>query len=365
MSGSPRVLLVTGSFPPMKCGVGDYTERLAAALANEGAAVGVLTDAAAAAYGSAQAEGVEVLPLVRGWRFAGARRLLDSISAWRPDVVHFQFPTQGYGRKWLPWILPLLVARRRMRIVQTWHEYQNYFMPRYIPNALLGGGLVVVRPRYKETMFGWFRRLIAHKQFAFIPNASSLPVVALGEGERDTIRARYGADGRRLILYFGFAYPAKGIDLLFEMLDPARHRLVVASDLRADDEYHRRILEAASSSRWRDSAHLAGFLPAEELARAIAAADAVVLPFRTGGGSWNTSLHAVVAQGTPLVTTSTERSGYDEAMNVFFAAPDDVAAMREAIERYAGRRVAPRGDLASEWGTIAREHLALYSRVMS
>ena len=52
-----KVLLVTGSFPPMKCGVGDYTACLAEALARKpNIEVAVLT--------SQGAEGLEVVPEV-------------------------------------------------------------------------------------------------------------------------------------------------------------------------------------------------------------------------------------------------------------------------------------------------------------
>lgn len=38
-----KVLMICGSFPPMKCGVGDYTSRLAESLADNGTEVTVLT----------------------------------------------------------------------------------------------------------------------------------------------------------------------------------------------------------------------------------------------------------------------------------------------------------------------------------
>jgi hypothetical protein len=39
---SVRVILVTGSLPPEACGVGDYTQRLASALADAGQPVELL-----------------------------------------------------------------------------------------------------------------------------------------------------------------------------------------------------------------------------------------------------------------------------------------------------------------------------------
>ncbi|MGH3054806.1 MAG: glycosyltransferase, partial [Gaiellaceae bacterium] len=117
-----RVLLISGSLPPMKCGIGDYTRQLAEALASRaGVTVGVLTDAAAAA--SAAERRFEVLPLAHGWRFADLGNLLRAVGAWKPDIAHMQFPGQGYGRSKLPWLLPSILAMHGLPVVQTWHEY--------------------------------------------------------------------------------------------------------------------------------------------------------------------------------------------------------------------------------------------------
>jgi glycosyltransferase involved in cell wall biosynthesis len=355
-------MLVSGSLPPMRCGVGDYTRRLAEALSETGAAVAVVTSRSSSTVHLP----FEVQPIANHWKFSEARLLFRAIRRWKPDIVHFQFPTQGYENRYMPYLLPLALRAAGLPVVETWHEYQAAFMPRYVVNSLIDAVFIVVRPRYMETMSRWFRWIMRNRMVRFVPNASSIPHVVLSNEERRTVRLRYGVgDRERLVLNFGFVYPSKGVDLLFDILDPDVDRLVIASDLDPTDEYHALILEQLHSQRWRDQSVVIGFLPSAELARLLAAADAVVLPFLGGGGGWNTSIHAVVAQGTFLLTTSVEFRGYDEASNVYYATPSGLEEMKTALKSYGGRQIRPVVDFDDEWRAIARQHLEVYETALT
>jgi glycosyltransferase involved in cell wall biosynthesis len=361
-----RVLLVAGALPPMKCGIGDYTEKLAEALSRQpGLSVAVLTNRAADPGSNRRS--FETLALALAWRWDEAHSLLAAVRGWRPDVVHMQFPSQGYGRQRLPWVFLLGLHLNGFRSVQTWHEYvvQTLTMPEiknsllYLPNAVTPGALVVVRPQYAEHMAGWYRRLLAHKRLRLIPNAPAIPVVPLTETERLAVQLEFAPTGKSLVAYFGFALPAKGIEQLFEIADPAHHHLMLMCDLRADDPYQARLLAEAHSPRWKRQTLVTGFLPAAEVGRRLAAAEAVVLPFREGGGQWNTSLEGAAQQGTFVLTTSREQRGYDAARNLYFAQPEDVDEMRRALQTYCGHRVS--AQTADRWGAIAAAHLGVYN----
>ena len=365
-----RILLITGSLPPMKCGIGDYTAQLAETLGRRsGVTVGVLTDVAAQPVPTGRS--YEVLPVAHGWKMSDLPRIVRTVRRWRPDIVHTQYPTQGYGLRKLPFVLPLTLALFRFPIVQTWHEYyrqsgivQIKGSLLNLANALLPGGLIVVRPNYKETMSGWYRWLIRHKQFRFIPNASVVPVAVPSDADRSAIRARFVSDSRALIAYFGFVYPAKGIERLFDIADPARHHLVLICDLVESDPYHQIILNRIRAADWADCVTVTGFQPAEEVSRLLAAADAAVFPFREGGGKWNTSLQGALAQGTFVVTTSREQHGYDATDNIYYARPDDVADMRQALNAHSGQRaIRTKPRQWVDWDTIADDHLSLYESV--
>jgi len=359
-----RILLISGSLPPMKCGVGDYTAHLAGAIAQcKDTSVAVLTDVTATPIPSDFE--FDVFPVAHSWRMSDIVPIAAVARRWRPDIMHIQYPTQGYGRKWLPWLLPTLFRMANVTVVQTWHEYHPERMGRRnLLNAVLGGGLIAVRPGYKEMMSAWYRWLIRRKQFEFIPGASAIPRIQLSDGEASALRSRLAPTSSSLIVFFGFAHSAKRIELLLEMADPTRHRLALICDLNSADPYQERILKSINCEPWAGKVTVTGFLPSKEVGQILAVADAVILPFQNGGGLWNTSIRSAMAQGTFVLTTSRERHGYDSSDNVYYAAPDDLADMREALRTFIGHRNGkPVKDPGCEWEAIASAHISFFKAI--
>lgn len=99
-----RVLMVSGSWPPQVCGVGDYTERLCRELEQGGVDVVRFAD-----------DG-----LARPYSPNAVRRADEADC----DVVHVQYPTAGYGRSLTPSALPAGI--RSKPVVVTLHEYSVF-----------------------------------------------------------------------------------------------------------------------------------------------------------------------------------------------------------------------------------------------
>ncbi|MDO8738898.1 glycosyltransferase, partial [Candidatus Deferrimicrobium sp.] len=250
--------------------------------------------------------------------------------------------------------------------VQTWHEYYPIGGFMNIPNAMVAGGLVAVRPNYLEKMPFWFRWLNRKKRFRYIPSASPLPSVSLNEEERTSIRSRYVGQSKALVAYFGFVYPEKNIEALFELCDPRRLQLVLVCDLNPSDRYHRVILQKVHSEPWKQSVTVTGFLPADDVARILSAADAVVLPFKDGGGSWNTSLLGAISQETFVLTTSREERGYNPSINVYFAQPGNIDEMKNALEKHIGTKMNNRSqNYTKGWNFISNEHVDFYKSLIA
>lgn len=91
----------------------------------------------------------------------------------------------------------------------------------------------------------------------------------------------------------------------------------------------------------------------------------VVFPFRDGGGTWNSSLHAAASQGTFVLTTSSDKCGYDPAANIYYAHPDAVSEMQRALLEYHGVRKTD-GNIAAgaSWQAIAGAHADLYRSLL-
>jgi glycosyltransferase involved in cell wall biosynthesis len=360
-----RILLVTGSFPPMRCGVGDYSFNLASALiADPSVCVGVLTSTLA--EGQDLIGGIEVFPVIKNWSLVEILKVVKIINNWSPDIVHIQYPTQGYGNASLPWVLPLIAFFMRKKVVQTWHEgYSRRTAPKLFLISIVPGGLVFVRPQYEKDLHPQLRWALWGKKIAFIPNASAIPRVDLDEKKKDSIKSQYLKKQTRLIVFFGFVYLHKGVELLFEISDPALDQIVIAGDVDERGEYCQEILRCASTEAWQGKVTIAGFLPSADVAALLAVADAVILPFRAGGGEWNTSIHGAVLNGAFVLTTSLTKNGYDKQRNVYCAKVDDIQEMKSALSIYVSSRRKYDSDIdRDEWQDIAKKHCLLYENMI-
>lgn len=357
-----RILLVAGSYPPMPCGVGDYIALLARELGSRpGYKVAVLADARAA--GGPEGAGVELFPVVRSWRLPDLGRMRQVVRAWKPDVVHLQYPAHGFGPRLLSRVLLPFFRALGVPVVESWHEHWPSGAWRIALGAPFATHVVVPRAGWVERMPRWARPLVARKRFHEIPSGPTMPAIRLPEPERAALRAVLGADGRAIVAYFGFSHPNKGVEQLFEVADPSRHHLVLVTTLDSANDYQKALLERTQRSPWAGHVTVTGFLHAPEVARLLAAADAVVLPFREGSDTANSTLHSAVVQGTFAVTTSRATIGYDPDQHVHRVRPGDVAGMRSALDARLGQRRSSPPSSDEAWKAIADAHLPIYDAV--
>ncbi len=355
-----RVAMVSGSLPPDACGIGDYSARLADALGRLGGFQVECWTRRGWAGGAGEDARANL-----GFGPAGMLDLVKAIRRFRPDLVHLQFPTQGYGRRIVPWLLPVVARAMGVAVVVTWHEHLATLVPRELLSAAVCAGVVVVRPDFSARMRWPLRLVLGRTPLRFIPGASALPTVALDEHARAAERRRLGVEGGIVVGYFGFVYPAKGVADLFRILDPQRHRLLLIGQLDPREAYQAEVHAALAAPPWSGRAVSTGFLPAEAAARALAACDAVLLPFRDGGGVWNSSLHAALQQGTPVVTTGRDPSALAATGPVRTCLPGDAAGLQAAVDAVAGQRVPTDRDADAEWRRIAGAHRDLYAQVLA
>jgi len=351
----------------MKCGVGDYSCNLAKTLAAvPGTFVGVLTSKCGSGESGKQ-DGVEVLSVMEHWSLSEAPRVVKAIRNWSPDIVHVQYPTQAYASALLPWFLPLICFLMGTKVVQTWHEDVTFRdLPKLLFRAMVPGGLVVVRPLYKERLGFFLRWALWNKKLEFIRNASVIPRIDLSQQQKRELRNGYLNGQRRLVVFFGFVNPNKGVELLFEIANPDCDQIVIAGDIGDTGHYRKELEGLAANEPWRGKVTIVGFLPAQHAAGLLAVADVVILPFRSGGGGWNTSIHAAILQGTFVITTSRQRNGYEPKSNVYYTNVDDVQEMKHALNIYAGRKRKYDENVdRDEWRQIAAEHLSFYQHLLS
>ncbi|MBB6170098.1 glycosyltransferase involved in cell wall biosynthesis [Nocardiopsis mwathae] len=148
---------------------------------------------------------------------------------------------------------------------------------------------------------------------------------------------------RHHLLFFGIVRPYKGVDVLLRALArgaPPTVRLTVAGEFWGGSGDLRALaadLGIADRVEFRE-----GYVPAGELAELFAAADAVVLPYRSATATQNVWL--AHAHGVPVVATraGTLPDHVRDGADGLLCAPDDAADLARALAEFYAEGVAER-----------------------
>jgi polysaccharide biosynthesis protein PslF len=409
-----RVCFVTGEYPPLHGGVGDYTAELARSLSEQGAESFVVTDRRGADIPSidlaATSGGPPGRPIVRHWDWSCWRPILEEVRRERPDIVHVQYQTGAFQMhpaiNLLPWRLRL--TRNRPRLVVTYHDLKApYLFPkagplRELPGWLIGAGndaVVVTNEddfgrtvesrRFSADLTGppWPSKL-AGRPLDVIPIGSNIPVRPDAGIPEWRLRHGLGEDDF-VVGFFGFMNEWKGIDTLVEAIArlhaSGRHAKLVliggtigASDV-VGNSFAGRVWTRVRELSLADSIVATGFLPPEEVSTGLRAVNVVALPFRSGACLRHGTLAAALVHGCPIVTTTPEVRipSLDvprviDGENALLVSPGDVSGLALALLRLADdvslrQRIgagAARTGKHLQWSAIARAHLHLYARLL-
>jgi glycogen(starch) synthase len=392
-----RVLMVSWEYPPVVVGgLGRHVDALSRELAVAGHDVVVLSrrptgtdatthptvlDTVAEVRVLRVAEdpphlefGRDLLAWTLAWGHAAVRAAVTHLRDWIPDVVHAHDWLAAHAGIALAdlWAVPLVAtvhateAGRNAGCLVTPLQQQLHSVEWWL--ARRADALITC----SEAMRGEVAEL-------FGPDLAPTAVVHNGIVPRDwsvdpdqvaAARARWAPGGGPLLVYFGGLEYEKGVQDLIAALPRVRRRhrgtrlLVVGTGTYAPV-----LDELAGTHRGCRSVAFAGHLPDADLAAAVAASDAVVLPshYEPFG---IVALEATAA-GAPLVAA---RSGglaevvVDGETGVSFA-PGDVTGLADAVGRVltdppaaARRAAAARKRLATDfdWAGVAERTALVY-----
>jgi glycosyltransferase involved in cell wall biosynthesis len=352
-----RVLLIAGSYPPEQCGVGDYTCKLAEALAMQPQFyVGVLTTIKSERVATNK---VNLIELDQSWRFSEIPKIISAIRKWSPDIIHIQYPSQGFLFRRMPSLLPIVCRLAGFKVIETWHEPHSLRgIFHFLMQVVGASGLIFVFQSYFQKLPKVLSILIARLPKKVIPIGSNLPTSSLNVKDRMNVRFRYLGGKERLVVFFGFVYPNKGIELIFDIANPTTDTLFIVGGIK-DEIYAKELFKLAKIKGWEENVQFSGFISNEQAADILFAADAVVLPLLNGSRDNNGSILAALAQGTLVISTAVPPRGDEPERNLYTALPSNVNEMKSALNRHAGRRVTPIS-IETSWNEIATAHVAFY-----
>ena len=367
-----RISLITGEYPPMQGGVGDFSRELATALADQGHVVSVLTSRPDLAASPVQHdERITVTATVRSWNAA----TLDGLQQWirnqHPDVINIQYEAAAFKMSQMIHLLPRLL--RRYPVVTTYHDL---LVPYLFPKA---GNLRQQAMRYVAQTSQAV--IVTNRQDALqlgaapdipplhtIPIGSNIPDQPPPDYDRDAWRAKLGIPTNAILAgYFGFLNISKGVDILLEGVVGAiqqgldLHLLMIGGSVGSSDannaQHAREVEELIHTLNLDSRIHRTGFVDNPLVSANLRACDMLLLPYRDGVSYRRGSFMAGLTHGCAIITTqpTVELPELHDGDQVRLI-PTDATALTTAICELAANPAS-----RARLGTNARELSALFS----
>ena len=329
-----RILFVSGSVPPEYCGVGHYTNNLAKALRERGVNVDILS--------------------TPNWSVRNAGSKIKEINRRKPDIVHVQYPTIGYGHGLGPHIIGLA-----KRSVVTVHEVTQAHVLRRLSLFLFSLRSHLIFTNEYELKYSCLYAPWIRNKACILPIGSNIPVALPQRREKQ-------------VVYFGLIAPNKGIENFIQGARIAAEKginirfVIMGARVPGKDSYLKELQEQTKTLSVEWKIDLPDKLVANELQRSFLA----YLPFPDGASERRGSLLAVLANGVPAVTTHGTFTSNDLS-NVTVEAKNPLNAVA-VIEDLLGKKemwskLSKRGQDYAErfsWQSIASEHIKLYETIV-
>ena len=381
-----RVLFVTGEFPPMQGGVGDYTRELGLALNQLGCQVLVVTSPQ-----GGEVPSFRVYPVIERWNWSFWRVILDLIRSQQPDIVHIQYQAAAYAMHPAINLLPRrlrLLGEDRPRTVVTFHDLKvPYLFPkagpvrRWVVNELARSSDTAITTNREdhETL-----RATLSAPPVLVPIGSNISSSLPHAYDRDAWRARWGIGPDDILLcFFGFINDRKGVDTLLRALSvlvteqrtaTSPKLLFIGGRTGSSDPtnvaYLATIETLIAELKLEDRILRTGYVPVHEVSASFLASDICVLPFKDGVSFLHGTFHAALNHGLPIITTQ-PRAHLPEIANgenILLVPPESPQALAQAISRLAAapelRRTLGQAALALSkqftWDKIATETMDVY-----
>lgn len=383
-----RILIISGEYPPMQGGVGDFVSVLGRHLAERGRHVHILTSRHGRQAPEPRDDRLDVHPVMESWRWrpliAAVRGLLHTA---RPQVINIQYQTAAYGMhpaiNFLPYLFP------KIPVVATFHDLRvPYLFPKagplrgWVVRALARGSRAAIVTNKEDK-----NRLLADggvRHLELVPIGSSIDRSLPIGYDRAAWRRKWGVPQNALLLcHFGFINASKGIEDLVASLPMLVRRgldpwlLMIGGTVGASDPSNRdqlaRVQTALGELGAKERVVWTGHLSVEEVSACFDIADICVLPYRDGASFRRTSLMAALFHGMPIVTTI-PRVQVDELVhgdNIWLVPIREPQALADAIallatNRGLGRRVGLGAQSLSrmfDWGRTVESTIKVYDRV--
>lgn len=352
-----KICFIVGAFPMMKCGVGDYTNKLAEELAQKGNEVHVITSERA----SSESKILKVHNIVKVWKFSALKPILNELKQIKPDVINIQYPSDEYYRRTVS-VLPLLIKRKiKCKVTITVHEYDYFNLNEnrlkdkirlYLNFCKLDKVITV-----EEKFIPRIKKDYPKADIAYIPISSNIPRNKATSEDLEKLKKTYGLEGKKVLSYFGFAVPVKGIEYLLKCVQKLDDnvKLLFINHLDEKNEYHKTLLDLIKELKIEDKVAITGFVDdAEDVANLLAVSDICVLPFVNGLKKSNGSFLAAYNQKIKIITTSNKEEV--EENGIYYVKPNQEEELLAKIKYVLAKEEEIERDILT-WDNVAKSYI--------
>lgn len=336
------MILITGTYPPERCGVADYSARL------------LETETAKKT----------------GWKLAhtkettlGAlKRNIKMINALNDDVINIQYPSMGYAKSIIPHLLCMYYRLfTKKTVTVTIHEYSmvgwKAFLFEYI--FLLFANKLIFTNQYE--------RAYAIKYVPWVKSKSSIIKIFSNIPQSDNVKPM--SEREYEIGYFGYIIPRKGIEEFINVVDSLKTSglkiktpYILGMVMPEFKEYGEEIIRKAEKC----GIYVFEGCSDKEVADTLASTKIAFLPFPDGLSERRGSFLACIKNGMYLVSkegqfvTENMRNSFsivsssDESINelkkLLNMSNDELSILQEKVKNYVS------SELPVSWDEVVEQY---------
>lgn len=366
-----KVLIVSGSLPQIRCGVGYYTRRLIGELSAEN------LDFEALSTTGVDEDLPKKLWLVRNWRLASSGKIYRAVKRSGAGIVHIQYPAVGYKRQLGINLLPYLLRLKGKRVFVTLHEYHESRLVgrvRDFLTVLPSNKIILSNEQDRFALPGFLRR-----KSLIIPIGPNINKVQANPAVYKNLLKKHGLNASApTLLYFGFAFAAKNIESLLAAMmedDLKNHQLILMCELDPADDYQTKLIRQIDSIN-ADGARVivTGFLSDQQISQILQAGKYFLLPQHQPLSAKSSTAITAVTHGLILISTgardSAQTKPFIDGVNCRLltnTSPSSIAKVVSELEESKElRNTIEKGltELAQyfSWQNIVNKHMDLYEK---
>ncbi len=268
-----NLTIITGSYPPDVCGVGDYTARL---MATETAKDWTV-------YSD------------HDWGIGSLRRHIRAINAMKSERINMQYPAEWYGWSLVPHLLTVYYSWfTRKRFSVTIHEQIQMSLKAYLAE------LIMLATANKIIFTNQFEKNFAVRRMPWIERRCG--VVKIFSNIGSSGKNKPIGEREISVAYFGQIRPIKGIEKFISDMEAitGQHKVMLIGQVPDGFEgYAAGVVKAASEVGIEVRANLAD----EEVSALLRNTRVAYLPFPDGASERRGSLLASMTNGAIVAST--------------------------------------------------------------